>query len=69
MLDQSTTEFQDIGALAVPTQMEEARQQVPQPDEARALQAIANNNMMPDFINLPPYQQRAMITAMLERGY
>lgn len=54
---------------AEPTSLLDTRQQVPQPDEARALQAIADNNMMPDFINLPPYQQRAMITAMLERGY
>lgn len=54
---------------AQPTSLLDTRQQVPQPDEARALQAIADNNMMPDFINLPPYQQRAMITAMLERGY
>jgi hypothetical protein len=54
---------------AEPISLLDTRQQVPQPNEARALQAIIDNNMMPDFINLPPYQQRAMITSMLERGY
>jgi len=33
------------------------------------LQAIADNNMMGQFMNLQPYQQRAMIETMLQRGY
>ena len=58
-----------FGAPATPSPMLDQRQQAPSPDETRALQAISDNNMMSQFMNLPPYQQRAMIDTMLQRGY
>ena len=58
-----------FGPPAMPSPMLDQRQQAPAPNEARALQAIADNNMMDQFMNLQPYQQRAMIETMLQRGY
>ena len=58
-----------FGPPATPSPMLDQRQQAPAPNEARALQAIADNNMMGQFMNLQPYQQRAMIETMLQRGY
>ena len=58
-----------FGPRGEPTSLLDTRQQAPSPDEARALRAIAENNMMDQYINLPPYQQKAMIETMLQRGY
>ena len=58
-----------FGPRGEPTSLLDTRQQAPSPDEARALQAIIDGNMMDQFVELPPYQQKAMIDTMLQRGY
>ena len=58
-----------FGPRGEPTSLLDTRQQAPSPDEARVMQKIVEGNMMPNFMDMEPYLQRAYVSRLIELGY